>query len=86
MARRRLPRSKIEKDPNRPLLERALAMGIPLSVVARRFGYGEDTIKRYRDRRMPQQLKAAIIAAALKPKETDLDQLRIDESEGVFPT
>jgi hypothetical protein len=33
---------------------------------------------------MPQQLKAAIVAAALKPKEQDLDQLRIDESEGIL--
>jgi hypothetical protein len=41
------------------------------------------SIQRYRDR-MPQQLKAAIVAAALKPKETDLDQLRIDESEGIL--
>ena len=32
----------------------------------------------------PQQLKAAIVAAALKPKEADLDQLRADESEGIL--
>jgi hypothetical protein len=84
MATRKKPeRSKIASDPNRPLIERALAMGVPMSVIARRFGYTEDTISRYRER-MPQQLKAAIIAAALKPKEADLDQLRIDESEGIL--
>jgi hypothetical protein len=33
---------------------------------------------------MPAQLKAAIVAAALKPKEADLDKLRIDESEGIL--
>jgi hypothetical protein len=33
---------------------------------------------------MPQQLKAAIVAAELRPKEADLDQLRIDESEGIL--
>jgi hypothetical protein len=33
---------------------------------------------------MPQQLKAALVAAALKPKEADLDQLRIDENEGIL--
>jgi hypothetical protein len=77
------PRSPIEKDPNKPLIERALAMGIPMTQVARRYGYGTVAIKRFRDR-MPQQLKAAIVAAALKPKEADLDKLRIEESEGLL--
>jgi hypothetical protein len=80
---KRAPRSKIASDPNRVLIERALAMGIPMARVAQRFGYSMPAIQRYRDR-MPQQLKAAIVAAALKPKETDLDQLRIDESEGIL--
>ena len=82
-ARKRQARSPIGKDPNRPLIERALAMGIPMTIIGRRFGYTVMAISRYRDR-MPQQLKAAIVAAALKPKETDLDQLRIDESEGIL--
>ena len=82
-ARKRVPRSPIEKDPNRPLIERALAMGIAMSVIGRRFGYTPEAICRYRDR-MPQQLKAAIVAAALKPKEADLDKLRIEESEGIL--
>jgi hypothetical protein len=82
-ARKRLPRSAIEKDPNRPLIERALAMGIPMIRIAKRFGYSEKAVMRFRDR-MPQQLKAAIVAAALKPKEADLDALRIDESEGIL--
>jgi hypothetical protein len=75
--------SKIAEDPNRVLIERALAMGVPMARIAKRFGYKIDAICRYRDR-LPQQLKAAIVAAALKPKETDLDQLRIDESEGIL--
>jgi hypothetical protein len=54
-----------------------------MSRIAQRFGYSIPAIQRYRDR-MPQQLKAAIVAAALKPKETDLDQLRADESEGIL--
>jgi hypothetical protein len=82
-ARSKPPRSKIAEDPNRPLIERALAMGTPMSVIGRRFGYSKDALSRYRNR-MPQQLRAAIVAAALKPKETDLDQLRIDESEGIL--
>jgi hypothetical protein len=71
MARPRHPRqSKITEDPNRPLIDRALAMGIAMTVIAKRFGYSLDAIKRYRDR-MPQQLKAAIVAATLKPKEAE---------------
>jgi hypothetical protein len=76
-------RPRIAEDPNRPLIDRALAMGTPMTRVARRFGYPTQTIVSYRNR-MPQQLKAAIVAAELKPKETDLDQLRIDESEGIL--
>src|SRR5215471_8786864 len=82
-ARKRVPRSPIERDPNRPLIERALAMGVPLTQVAKRFGYTVTAIMRFRDR-MPAQLKAAIVAAALKPKEADLDALRVDESEGIL--
>jgi hypothetical protein len=58
-------------------------LGIAPSIIAKRFGYSPATITWHRDQ-MPQQLKAAIVAAALKPKETDLDQLRIDESEGIL--
>jgi hypothetical protein len=54
-----------------------------MSQVARRYGYGTLAITRFRDR-MPQQLKAAIVAATLKPKEADLDRLRIEESEGIL--
>jgi hypothetical protein len=77
------PQPKIESDPNRPLIERALAMGAPMARIARRFGYSVQAIGLHRDR-MPAQLRAAIIAAELNPKETDLDQLRIDESEGIL--
>jgi hypothetical protein len=81
-ARKTPPQSKIVEDPNRVLIDRALAMGVPMNRVAARSGYDLKAIGRYRNR-MPQQLKAAIVAAALKPKEADLDQLRIDESEGI---
>jgi hypothetical protein len=58
-------------------------MGVPMKQIGRRYGYSVDAISRYRDR-MPQQLKAAIVAAALKPKEGDLDKLRADEAEGIL--
>jgi hypothetical protein len=82
-ARKKPERSKIASDPNRPLIERSLAMGISMIQISKRYGYSVPAISRYRDR-MPQQLKAAIIAAALKPKEADLDRLKIEESEGIL--
>jgi hypothetical protein len=82
-AYKRTARSPIERDPNRPLIERALAMGVPMNQVAKRFGYTMPAISRYRSR-MPAQLRAAIVAAALRPKEADLDKMRIEESEGIL--
>jgi hypothetical protein len=82
-ARRKPARSLIESSPDRPLIERALAMGVSMQAIARRFGFSAKAITRYRDR-MPQQLRASILAASLRPKEADLDQLRIDESEGIL--
>ncbi len=58
-------------------------MGIPMAQIGRRYGYSTEAIHRHRHR-MPQQLKAAIVAATLKPKEADLDRLRIEESEGIL--
>src|SRR5215471_10270964 len=82
-ARKRLPRSPIEKDPNRPLIERALAMGIPMTQVAKRYGYGLMAVSRFRDR-MPQQRKAAIVGATLRPGIDDLEKLRSDEAVGLL--
>jgi hypothetical protein len=58
-------------------------MGVAANQIGKRFGYSMIAICRFRDR-MPPQLKAAIAAAALKPKEADLDKLRIEESEGIL--
>src|SRR5262249_47320810 len=80
---KRADRSKLAKDPNRPLIDRALAMGVALTTIGQRYGYSAPTLSRYRDR-MPSQLRAAIAAAALKPKEADLDKLKIEESEGLL--
>jgi hypothetical protein len=81
--RKRLPRSPIEKDPNRPLIERALAMGVSMQQVGKRYGYSHDAVSRFRAK-MPQQLKAAIIGATLKPGIDDLEKLRSDESAGLL--
>jgi hypothetical protein len=82
-ARKKPERSRIATDPNRPLIERSLAMGVAMTQIGKRFGYSVPVISNYRNR-MPPQLKAAIVAAALKPKEADLDKLRVDESEGIL--
>jgi hypothetical protein len=82
-ARRRPSRSPIEKDPNRPLIERALAMGISVKRVSERYNHSVAAIKRYRER-MPQQLKAAIVGASLKPGVDDLEKLRTDEAAGLL--
>jgi hypothetical protein len=76
-------RSKIGQDPRRPEIERALALGVPMRQIGFKFGYTVPAVKRHRDNMAPQ-LKAAIVAATLKPKEGDLDKLRIDESEGIL--
>jgi hypothetical protein len=82
-ARKKPARSPIASDPQRALIDRSLVMGVPMNQISKRFGYSVPAISRYRDR-MPQQLKAAIVAAALRPKEADLDKLRIEESEGIL--
>ena len=64
-ARKWLPWSPIEKDPNRALIERALAMGIAMSQIGRRYGHTVTAISRYRDR-MPPQLKAAIVGPRVR--------------------
>jgi hypothetical protein len=79
-ARKRTP---IEKDSNRPLIERALAMGVPMTQVAKRYGHTLSSVHRFRER-MPQQLKAAIIGATLRPGIDDLDKLRSDEAAGLL--
>jgi hypothetical protein len=83
MARKRRPRSPIERSEDRPHIERALAMGVSMTRVAARYGFSLAAVHRFRDR-MPAQLKAAIIGATLKPGVDDLDELRSDEAAGLL--
>ena len=57
MARKRPSRSPIERDPARPQIERALAMGISIKRVSERYNHSVAAIRRFRER-MPQQLKS----------------------------
>ena len=43
-------RSLIESSPDRPLLERALAMGVSIQAISRRFGFSTKAITCYRNR------------------------------------
>ena len=54
-----------------------------MTQVAKRYGYGLMAVSRFRDR-MPQQLKAAIIGATLRPGVDDLEKLRTDEAAGLL--
>ncbi len=78
-----MPRkSSIDKHPERAAIERAIALGWPIDRVAKKFGISRDCVWRHR-KRLPAPLKAAMLAATLKPGE-DLEKLRTEESEGLL--
>jgi hypothetical protein len=86
---RTLPESVPVARPNsimhheaRPQIERDLALGVPLRRLAKKYGISKDALCRHR-KRLPPQLKAAMLAQALRP-DVDLDQLRTSESEGLL--
>jgi hypothetical protein len=76
-------RSVIERHPRRAQIEHDLAIGMPCRKVAVKYNLKPDACNRHRKFRMPAQLKAEKFAALLKPN-TDLEKLRIDESEGLL--
>jgi hypothetical protein len=74
--------SSITKHPDRAQIERDLAVGIPVRRLVRKYGVGRDALYRHR-KRLPPQLKAAMLAQSLRPG-VDLDELRTVESEGLL--
>jgi hypothetical protein len=76
--------NSIARHEARAQIERDLAIGIPLRRLARKYGLSKDALCRHR-KRLPPQLKAAMLAQALRP-EVDLDKLRTTESEGLLAT
>jgi len=54
-----------------------------MTQVAKRYGHTLSSVHRFRER-MPQQLKAGIIGATLRPGIDDLDKLRSDEAAGLL--
>ena len=61
----------------------ALARGVSMGAVARRYGVGSDALYRHRKAHMPPQLKAALIAGP-SIEGIDLDKLRETESQSLL--
>ncbi len=76
--------NSIVRHEARAQIERDLAIGIPLRRLAKKYGVSKDVLCRHR-KRLPPQLKAAMLAQALRP-DVDLDKLRTTESEGLLAT
>jgi hypothetical protein len=74
--------SKVVDHPARAAIEQSLARGAPIPPLARKYKLHPDVLYRYRAA-MPAALRAAGVASKLKAN-VDLDQLRIDESEGIL--
>ena len=79
---RRGGRSTIEDHPDRARIERDLALGKPLSKIAKKYGVSKDAAWRHKSK-LPPQLKAALAAHALAPAE-DLEKLRIEEGDALL--
>jgi hypothetical protein len=74
--------STIIGHPDQSRIERDLAIGRPLGRIAKKYGVSKDACWRHKAK-LPPQLKAALAGNALRSGE-DLEQLRIDESEGLL--
>jgi hypothetical protein len=83
MARaKRVFKSSITEHVDRARIERDLALGRPLRIIAKKYGISITAAHRHK-KRLPPQLKAALAAHALRPAE-DLEKLRTEESEGLL--
>jgi hypothetical protein len=74
--------STIIGHPDQSRIERDLAIGRPLGRIAKKYGVSKDAAFRHK-RKLPPQLKSALAGNALRSGQ-DLEQLRIDESEGLL--
>jgi hypothetical protein len=79
---KRVSKSSITEHVDCARIERDLALGRPLRVIAKKYGVSIAAAHRHK-KRLPPQLRAALAAHALKPGE-DLEKLRISESEGIL--
>jgi hypothetical protein len=75
-------RGSIDDHPDRPRIERDLALGVPLSRISKKYGVGLHAAWRYK-KKLPPQLMAKLAGHALKPGE-DLEAIRTTESEALL--
>jgi hypothetical protein len=74
--------STILNHPDRLKIEHDIAIGVPSRTIGHKYGISKDTILRWKNK-MPPQLLAKKYANLLAATD-DLEQLRIDESEGLL--
>jgi hypothetical protein len=79
---KRVFKSSITEHVDRGRIERDLALGRPLSRIAKKYKISTTAAWRHK-RKLPPQLMAALAGHALRPAE-DLEKLRIDESEALL--
>jgi hypothetical protein len=76
-------RSTVDLHIERESIYRDLALGVPLRVLSKKYGLGVGALHNARHR-MPDTLRKALLAAALKPAEADLEKLKVEESSGLL--
>ncbi len=78
-----MPRGdSIDRHAERARIEYDLARGVAVREVAKKWGLSDDCCYRHL-RRMPPQLRAALMGRYLKPG-ADLEKLKIQEGEGIL--
>jgi hypothetical protein len=76
-------RSSIDTHPEREAILRDLALGTPLRQLAKRYRLSVAALFKAKHK-MPDALRKAVLAAALKPAEHDLEKLKAEESAGLL--
>ena len=76
------PRTPIKDREDRAEIEFELATGKSVRAIARKYNIHEQALYKHR-KKLPPQLKAAFVGQLLKPG-TDLEKLRVEESEGLL--
>lgn len=76
-------RSSIDTHPEREAILRGLALGTPFRQLAKRYGLSVTALFKAKHK-MPDALRNAALASALKPAEHDLEKLKAEESAGLL--
>ena len=73
----------VDRHPERESILRDLALGTPLRAFSKKYGMSITALHNAKHR-MPDSLRKAALAAALKPCERDLEKLKAEESAGLL--